>query len=251
MVFPVAAVTSDFSSYTDNWNNSHQDLAAEVLAMHGRMKNFTRLDNIDCMARYVNPLDATSELVIVSKNVTTGQNNGSSLIVGWISGSDSTIWNDATQWVCSGHENGWSIYCTLDLISKYADNWIVIGGKIATWIDVQYCLVGDSGSNTDKCGLHYNASVMVLVPLFTLVMALVIAWVALRYPEPTLVTCGDAIADFLDRPDSVTKNLVNIPTATKRCRNQFAMLAYKPWKQKRALWFSAAPVCSWVLTIGW
>jgi hypothetical protein len=92
-----------------------------IYDLQGRARNFTRLDRLSCLKLYVDPLNTTSDVILVAKNLTSAQNNGSSLVQGWINGL--TSWDYANFWVCGGaqkdhvHQND---YCTLDWALSFA-----------------------------------------------------------------------------------------------------------------------------------
>jgi hypothetical protein len=137
MRFPVAIVTSDFGSANDQWASSFpmNDSTSSayfqpIYALKHKAANFTRLENLECIDAYIDPLMATSELVLVSSNLTS-QNirNGteSSLLEGWNNDNHQARWDGATNWICS------DLYtdpvrpetCTKEWIAPSAEHWVV------------------------------------------------------------------------------------------------------------------------------
>ena len=177
------------------------------------------------MEKYIDPLTATSELVLVS-NSTSQMQNGSSLIWGWISGSDPVHWNTATGWICEKVDPVNDFYCKIDWTTKYIDHWMVREGFI------NHCLIGQEGNNANRCDFNLSTDVMCIVSLFTLTGSLLIAWTARKHRQPTLVTVGDAAAEFLKKQDGTT---ARDPTSTSRTSTSqnVAILGVRRWQEKR------------------
>ena len=174
--YPRAYVTSDFPEATGNWTDSHplslpywespdkdqrsgdQNISS-IYALQYMAKNFTRLSPKDCIATYIDLLNATQALVLVISNVTSTQNNGSSLILGYLIGRDSWTWG--TRWICISYWHSYMRWCGQEWASSIADNWIVsYGGPDSTKAEVGYCLVGEAGDNGQRCGfsLQFDCS---------------------------------------------------------------------------------------------
>jgi hypothetical protein len=78
---------------------------------------------------------------------------------------------------------------------------------------VDHCLVGDQGNNDERCGIHYSTHILIIVCFCTISEGMLIFWVwrhqsakATMDEKITMVTIGDAIANFLKKPDPVTVN---------------------------------------------
>lgn len=201
------------------------------------------------MERYIDPRNATSELILVSVD-TTEQNNGSSLLHGWISGSDSAAWNAATRWVCVVQENlNWDTYCSPSKIPEYAVDWRVIITE-ARNSTIDYCLVGEQGDNDVRCGFHYSSVVAILVCVCTLTESFLICWTALKQHSHTLVTVGDAIAEFLDRPEHETEASF-LSTIEQGRDMQRTGMRKGAWKESNpgVRWFHAASLNLWVTSV--
>jgi hypothetical protein len=69
-----------------------------IYTLQGEASNYTTLNTTECVELYVDPLTPSSNLIVVVSNVTTAQNNGSSLIDGWVSAWE--MWFDSTSWIC-------------------------------------------------------------------------------------------------------------------------------------------------------
>lgn len=166
-------MTSDFLNATDNWTledpvarlergrwweQETQSRRREVnsTVIYGMQapakEKFTRLSTRECIRTFIDPMSATRALVVVAKNMTSEQNEGSSLIdaavFGW--NADSS-W--ASAWICLAYQKRepWD-FCTWEWAQReFADSWELQEPPV----QVDSCLVGDSGDNSERCGLHY------------------------------------------------------------------------------------------------
>ncbi|OJD36760.1 uncharacterized protein BKCO1_9000190 [Diplodia corticola] len=246
-VFPVAIVTADFLTSVDDWSVTHPipessdyfDRRWSIYDLHLAGQGFTHLNNTQCIQQYLDPLNSTADLILVSKD-TAEQNNGSSLLHGWISGSDFVHWQSATRWVCVAHEDyNWNHYCSQDDISQYADSWKVPSFN-KTWAPIEYCLAGPSGNNAERCGFHYSAVILVLVCVLTLIESIFITWTAKRHDSPTMVTTGDAIAEFLKRPEHGNDTLLSSRTIQEtRADTGMNTAVWRSRNNDIARWFHA------------
>lgn len=95
---PIAAVTSDFLQFQGDWGVSHashfdvlqEGQKASILDLRGKASGFEYMTNIDCVKAYIDPLNATAELILVA-NGTSFDNAGSSFVDGWIMGDRPTF----------------------------------------------------------------------------------------------------------------------------------------------------------------
>lgn len=210
-IFAAAITTSDWSVANDTWGNAPhavrtQDftLKGEIQGLKLRASNFTRVDSRSCLELYVDPLGSLGDLLVVARNLTSVQNNGSSIIQGWINGNAATEWSNANFWVCNSLS--WTQgtpFCNLDRTKENIGSW-----TLETWeaphqqiVAVDHCLLGEQADNMERCGLHFSTSIMGVVCCFTLFGCLLVSWITWNLREPTMVTMGDAIASFLEKPE--------------------------------------------------
>ncbi len=114
---------------------------------------------------------------------------------------------------------------------------------------VDHCIVGEAGNNDERCGLHYNTGVLILVCIATGIELFFILWTTIAYRTPTLTTIGDAIADFLKEPDVTTG--VDSALPPRRSKHSFGTprLGIAPWKaEKNVRWFRAVSIRGWCVT---
>jgi hypothetical protein len=189
---------------------------------------------------------ATSELVLVSSTLTS-QNirNGteSSLLEGWNNGNYQARWDGATNWICS------ELYtdpvrpetCTKKWITPSAEHWVVDNQPIDN------CLVGKSTDNNNRCGLHFSKKVFTIIAICLLIEVWLICWVAFLSKSPTLMTLGDAQAEFLENPDPVTQMTKRIGKSLDN--GHFVRLQLAEWRPVRLRWFTALGPKMWIMTI--
>ncbi|KAG0646007.1 hypothetical protein D0Z07_7768 [Hyphodiscus hymeniophilus] len=128
--------------------------------------------------------------------------------------------------------------CTLAKAQAVAGSWEVMDHPIS------YCLVEEV---EEECRLQFSLIIMLVVILANATKAVVmfITWRQLR--TPTLVTIGDAITSFLDKPDTTT---AGICLATRRdilaSKGQWKSQGAKQWIPVRQFWFRAASIKRWL-----
>ena len=145
-----------------------------------------------------------------------------------------------------------SYTCDIPTARQNATRWTVSGYKI------EYCL---SQVETERCRLQFSLAILGAVIVMNLCKSVSMSWTAWKQSDMTLVTFGDAVASFLDTPDSLTKGRclmgkvdVNKGPLRWRLENQkvpnTAPPALNYYAPSRRRWFSAASIRRWVITMG-
>lgn len=259
VTIPHVIVTSDFRTSSDNWTTSDpltkaswwtppskEDQVAisieSLYSLQDQVVEFTSIDKRSCIKSFVNPLESTRSVIVVSSNITTLQNNGSSLIDGYIS-SWEEWWAWSNGWICSAYHTHDFKYCTLEWADSFADDWIIMS-HVPVGID--YCLVSDGINNKERCGLHYSKDVLVILCVCTFLTTLMITWTWVHHrrtnrmadskkAKRTMITIGDAIHSFLESPLDEDRSLQlndDEVGAVKVCRTE--------WNPKRRImWLQA------------
>jgi len=296
-----AVVTIDFSTFNDDWliTRPHQaqqinPLGGYVLNdIHAAASSFTRLDNADCMAAFIDPLQTTQDLIVVTRRA-AADNNGSSLMwADFPNGGEG--WDGSSLWICSEYEpEGYSKACPLQFALTFADNWLnsaqwnfINGTKEVWWlpdltaenlepgwwqnVTIDHCLVGQSGDNQQRCGLHYSSSLLVFVSVCTTTEFLLMVFLVLQYYRSThkpredkfhgdnlakadksgvtLVLLGDAIAAALRETDgSHTRIRPHTEESVQRAYTA-AKLDVLRWDASRSpMWFTAVGPKTWLIS---
>ncbi|KAJ7810106.1 hypothetical protein B0H14DRAFT_3758020 [Mycena olivaceomarginata] len=285
---PRALATSDFLEAGDDWSKTEPlshlhwwhlpvglgwddvmtfDLSP-IYSMKTKATNMTRLEPKDCIYESLDPLSSTRSVLMVAKNMTSAQNNGSSLIDGWTSGWD--FWHVGNHWLCAVYdpkyqnhlmEGGGGEYIMMVCNQRWADSlgdeWAVqVGpGRIIPNVLVDYCLVGDAADNEGRCGLHHSMHIMIVVCACTVMEFMLLLWTAFYFRkrgnlkarlagkrQRNLVTMGDAISDFLEEPD------VRIGDKLETTRGGYKLRDAK-WVECRVSWFKAISLRMWAFSI--
>ncbi|UKZ52632.1 hypothetical protein TrVGV298_006413, partial [Trichoderma virens] len=264
---PRAIATNDFLVVRDNWTTSdplghfswwkaapgYGDAALNkslIYSLETSAPTFTRLNTQDCIARSIDPLNATSSLIVVARNISSQMNNGSSLIDGWVSTWQPWTWS--TSWICSAVSS--SKYCNAEFASTFADHWEITSPGVHI-VEVDYCLASDEADNEQRCGLHYSALILAFVCFFTFLSSLFTAFTWLQYrrevksPEnkehaKTMVTMGDLVHSFLSEPSNLTRDESNRVTP----KSSFVEMKLGKWQPRKSVaWYKA--INRWVLAL--
>lgn len=143
-------------------------------------------------------------------------------------------------------------FCTLseDLRSQYKWDIYANNHHYSTF----GCLVEEA---VTECQLTLTLGIMIVVIMANFFKIVVMTLTYLTLNTPTLVTVGDAIASFLDRPDSSTLGLCTITRADfQNPGNQNARAIFRssklrsnrmPWSRKRHFWFAAVSARRWLI----
>lgn len=204
-----------------------------IYGLQQTISDMQRIEPRECVSEFIDPLSASSSLVVVASNVTSQQNDGVSLLDGWVSAWEQ--WPNSAEWICRAYQSGdpyeWR-YCSAEWTKTFPDPWVILvideGWITTTKLAVDYCLIGEKGKNEERCGLHVSLFIMVLVCVCTFLGALLVLAVERRHTRESkdetpgfkrsLVTLGDAIHSFLEEPNgTVTATAIdtnNHETAT-------------------------------------
>jgi hypothetical protein len=186
-------VTSDYFTNNATWKGVGDDF--DQLQLNGR--NFEKLDPLECVQRYIEPMQNGKNLVAVtsatSNNITF--NDGTSLIAAWPCPDAGIDWDTGQIWICRpGYDL--KITCLSKDAETVAKNWTISNtwgeaddGVFPRWVTtIDYCLsAGPSPSNTN-CGFHWSSVIMGLVCGLNLVKLVCINCVARWCQEPSLVS---------------------------------------------------------------
>ncbi|KAL4908768.1 hypothetical protein BDW74DRAFT_187317 [Aspergillus multicolor] len=281
-VIPRALVTNDFFVLGENWTasdslarydwwepspwygtesrNKSMIYGLQNAAMAGAM---TYLNTTACVQRYTDPMNATGSLIIVARNISSAQNNGSSLIDGWVSGWEA--WEYSASWICRAYQpdptgfrkwarwGDWTDFCNWEYAKDFAGNWTL---SYPVWMQVDHCLVGEEGDNDERCGLHYSVHIVGIVLACTVLGTLMVCWCAWWHSRTqrgdekslnrTMVTMGDAAESFLDCPQGYIDGEEHSPFQ----KPGTVAVRLDIWRPRGAIaWFNAVSLWIWVLSL--
>ncbi|KAF2822656.1 hypothetical protein CC86DRAFT_241953, partial [Ophiobolus disseminans] len=205
-------------------------------ARAGRLKNLTRAE---CIKAYGHTFEASHGSVLLIVNFET-----ESLDYVWYN-IDLTIRPgcDKSGWVCGGNSTACS-GCTRQEITNFKNQngWIVGNNR------VEYCL---SQRTEEKCKIHLNVAIAVLVTTTNMLKVLLFTFIAWRIREDPLMTVGDAVASFMERPDPTTEGMCLMSRADFENDDELWQRGTGPrfYYSKPKRWFKAASKKRWTSII--
>ena len=107
----------------------------------------------------------------------------------------------------------------------------------------QYCL---SVPTEEHCKLQFSLAIMIVVIVCNLIKTVCMSTIAWKQDAEPLVTLGDAVASFMDRPDVTTKgNCIAGNTQFQKSRSWESLS--RKWDSKSLLFFRAASSRRWIV----
>jgi hypothetical protein len=156
VAYRAAFVTSDFQTNSNPWEENPD--------LQSAWRNFTKLNNADCISRYLNSVSGAGDVVVVTSMTSTENDlrfkNDTSLIETFELTEDIS---KIVVWVCSSpqYQLNATNYCWAGNLLPVASSWSV---NISNQdVPVQYCLAEDPANMDDWCGLHFNTGILIIV----------------------------------------------------------------------------------------
>jgi hypothetical protein len=160
--------------------------------------NFRRMDNLECIDAYGVSFQSTyGTLLLVSETVQPDKGYFS-----FVGRSSVDMVDNSWQWMCDF--NDFSYYCSLDELRAHSDNLTVseyIGDGLTVKYKVDYCL---AQKVPEMCKVKYSLPLLIVVIVFNIIKAGILWGITVTINYVPLLTTGDAMAEFLKRPDSFT-----------------------------------------------
>jgi hypothetical protein len=206
--------------------------------MHEKALNGTlvKYDSAACMAEYASTFVSKVRNVLL---VSTDNNPTNNVLA---SASWTKSYAIPFDWICGDdyiaylHPEGVTP-CTLSIATSGAATWRALSHSIS------YCMVEPI---VEKCRLSFSLEIMIIVIVANMAKATIMILTCWRLKAPTLVTIGDAIASFLDKPDPTTAGIC-LSTQEDIQKGKWKNQAAKRWIPKRHFWFKAASIKRWVI----
>jgi hypothetical protein len=223
-----------------------------------KARDFTRLSNRECIEYHIDPRHASAEVILVSDvSYKTQFYEGShhSLLNAWENGYDHYTWNFEYNWVCDGLREGKDNAQTTDWTACTKDWILPHEGEPSIWkvynTTIEYCLQGHSANNEERCGLHFSRTIFVIVAVCLLVEAALISTMARIGRTATMVTLGDAQAEFLNHPDEPRQASEDTqPVGGAKTKNRhFAELRKAEWSPVDRYKLTAVGPRLWIGTV--
>ena len=235
----------------DNDNNTLQALQTTLQASLQEYKAedaFVKLESKKCVDTYSTPIiSINSDLILVSN---------------YSDANNSLLWYDQDLIGAPNEDyNGDSVFCSLGLCDdtgavvdpqnlsfnlsamynmRYFHNNDTYG-TISGLSSIDYCL---SKPVREHCKLQFSLTIMIVVIVCNMIETVCMIIILWKQDLEPLVTLGDAIASFLDRPDVTTKRNC-IAGRTRFEHSRYWGLLVSRWYPKESHWFRAASLRRW------
>lgn len=214
----------------------HETLLRQI---QQNVSHYERLDQPSCIKEYgVDYLSSRRHAVVVVSN-----SSGSDPLLGIL---DWTYGQSQNSWVCGASLEGNMTLIPLPIsdfdcsisVALSNDSWYMANEQ------VEYCL---SEPVPDVCRLQFAVPIMVVVlscNFFKLLCMTITIW---KCSEFSMVTLGDAVSSFLERPDSSTNGMCIV---TKKEIESGAWTRRQPkrWEDRRSFHLEAVGLRRWILS---
>ena len=198
------------------------------------------LGNSECIQAYARSYVSKHASVLL---VSADTNENDSVLV-WYGTRRIDGLGAAQDWICNINATNGSVYahdgsfvsCDISKDIKDPRDWRNGGYKI------DYCL---SEPVDEKCKIQFSTAIMIVVICCNFVKFVVMGHLAWRSPKAPLVTLGDAVASFLDRPDPATTNACLLGEDYFR-KNVDWVGRKELWRQTKCHWFRGASKRKWI-----
>ncbi|KAL8901925.1 MAG: hypothetical protein Q9207_004966 [Kuettlingeria erythrocarpa] len=242
-------------SYSEEWAflpYPHSRLVEFGLDLLTNVRNasiWQRMDNRDCIRKYGKEFVSTQgDFLAVSRAL---NDSFSIKFVDTAYPKTKNGGGPSYNWMCDlypeAQHGGNSEQCRLDILLPQANEWAIRSrspNQDGIWQHdpVDYCL---SRRVEEHCRLQFSLSLLILVVICNSIKAACMILMAYRHDDKPLVTLGDAVASFLEDPDSTTQGNC---LATKHAFHKREWSGQPcPWAIKRVDWFSSSSSTRWVL----
>lgn len=206
-------------------------------AYHWNTTSFEVLSNEACIKIYTNTMHTTySDVLLVSRY---SSSISPILFSEGLSSSVLSIEGSMNAWNCSGTscnaDNTLAVSSDWSKVLLDAEDWSVQGCSI------QYCL---SQRATENCKLQFSLAIMITVIMCNLIKVICLSVIVWTRDQKPLVTLGDAIASFLEKPDPNTAGCCIFGKLRFETNHHWHPLALG-WAAESNSWFRAASKRRW------
>lgn len=164
-----------------------RDAVTQMQRLVGRLE---RLENKACIQAYGKDIVSDRKNLLAVTSEPTFRNN--TVLASLSSGSRSYPY-ESYWWLCS---SGFSFdTCDVDQLLASTSSWSL------SYYPIKYCL---SQQVDERCRLQFSLPILVVVVICNLIKLVCMAFTLFGGKDEPLITIGDAIASFLDDPDSTT-----------------------------------------------
>ena len=202
-----------------------------TLGYFRNISTWQQLDNEACIRAYAQSfVSAHGDLVAITAGV-----NSSTLVEYLDMGVQYP--GPPYSWICQR-----SVPCEADYMLKHASNWTLSYRANHTTFPVQYCL---SQPVEEHCQVQFSILIIGIVMACNVVKALCMLLALRQQKSRPLVTLGDAIEDFLVKPDRSTR-LACLSGKNKFSGRRWRRVPSK-WEEKGHRWFASLSTQRWLI----
>ncbi|QMW25983.1 hypothetical protein G4B84_001228 [Aspergillus flavus NRRL3357] len=228
-----------------NSTSDNEDTATDVLnRLRAEAQNGTlqRLDISQCVNAYATDFQTTSGSLILVTNDTDQSQSVAQQTTFLPQENMRTSASDLYQWICSAQAQAKEHTCS-QLLSDVKDQV----SKNSWYVDryrVGYCL---AELPPQRCKLEYSVPLAIIVIVFNLVKAIIIGYTAASATKKPILTTGDAVASFMQKPDEFTRGqclLSRESVKTRPCRTSYKSSTFNSTPKR---WHAAVSVKRYVL----
>lgn len=205
-VDPKSANFTTASSGSCSWSSVRCRPNMERIFNTIKTDNWERLEPAQCLEQYVQPFQTTrGDLLLVAPDDAFPSNRDSAFIM---YGDEELVPTDSTNqcppytWICgtgcSSPRGFTPCQYRLAPFRQNITSWRPFGNE------VKYCL---SEPIEQHCRLLYSPYLALIVILFNVFKAIIMLYLAFGLVESPLLTIGDAVSSFLQRPDLTTQGI--------------------------------------------
>lgn len=242
-----------FSQYT------LYDAVSGVQFLQDNHNDLVRLDPVECINAYNhNPLTDYANVLVVTDVPSSGN---TSILNLWTT----ELWELYPEtWMCSTVEDHVPTLCDASSLVATAagGKWSLFGmlvdnrsePGIDRWADceenrksynVQYCLA--QPTRPEACYIGIVTDTLAAVIASNAVKVICLIWICFWLRRRPLLTIGDAVASFLERPDPWTNNMGTLEAASHAKQSSYEEVS-KIWVGGRKRWFRAVRARRWILS---
>ncbi|PGH21346.1 hypothetical protein AJ80_03397 [Polytolypa hystricis UAMH7299] len=150
---------------------------------------------------------------------------------------------DPYHWVCNIASSclyGGDVPCKYKIpeLVEHSSNWTVLDHKIG------YCL---AEKEEEQCTLMFSLPIAITVIVMNLSKAVLMCLTLYTVKDNPLITIGDAVASFLQRPDPATENMCLLSRGDLQTLPHIWPAGPKPWKPVKQSWGRSASGGRWGL----
>lgn len=222
----------------------------KALQQKAMTKQLIELNNEDCINAYNVPSQSEYRNLVAISDSARSENS-----ILWIDfATPATLGN----WICKHNVTTirYSTPCSMEYIlanpSEWSLGWYAVNASKTTSYAGSHMVSRCLAERIDRpCSLKYDERLLIVVVVANAVKVAAMIATLLQSRRPALVTIGDGLASFLERPDATTVGLC-IPTAGDDVWSDFwepklRMYAQDSKGMKRS---SGASLVQWTVTFG-